>query len=145
MKRSASAEIGVVFLQVQFDRLKRLVAQVVLDLAGVLGSDFGADTDLDQKFGQYTVTFNNLGGKLATLKGEVDVTRFLYRDKTVLTEKAHRAADTRLGVACVVDNIYCAYIRLFFLEQQDGFQIHFGRFIRFHFMGDEEQSSGGGG
>ena len=114
------------------DRLDRGIADVVLDLAGILGGDVGVHPQRDQKTGQDGVALVDLLGDRQTLIGQGDGTVTGNRDQPPLAKHTDGAADRGLGVPHVLADVDRTDKPRPARKQQNGFQIHLTRFLQIH-------------
>ena len=111
-------------LLMRFDRIEGLVAYVVLDAAGVLGSCFLVDPDADEHFGENYMTLVDLLGSGCALARELERTVFSDLDHVFFLEDAECAADGGLAEAHVVADVDGADIRVFLGKNIYSLEIH---------------------
>ena len=107
-----------------FDSFKGLIADVMLDAAGILRGDGFGNSEGDEKSRENLVAaINLLGNRFALLRqGEVSVT--VYRNVSAAFEKSYCAGDAWLREAHMVAYVYGADVCLFFKQDVYRFKIH---------------------
>ena len=80
------------------DRFKRLVAEIVLDLAGVVHSGFAADAEHDKHIGEQLMALKHVRGNLQTFFGQEDVVVLVDGDKAVFAHLAQDDGYRRTGI-----------------------------------------------
>ena len=114
---------------VLLDLVERLVADVMLDTAGIGCSGLLVDAEHDQSFGQDTVALVDALGDLLAVIGQQDLAFLADGNEAFILQDAHGTADTRLGkvhLACDVDRADAA---ISLLQDQDRLEIILAGFI----------------
>ena len=136
--RQNSAGVRALFLGLfcLFDELadlsEGLVAQVMLDLAGVLRGHFGRDPQQREQPGETFVTVVDPAGNGHAAFIERDQSFGIHGDIAVFPQLLHGDADAGLGVAQLVDDINGAHMPAPLLQNQNGLQIVLSGFVDDH-------------
>ena len=113
------------------DGLEGLGAQIVFDLAGVLGGDLLRHTQAHQPLGKQLVPLIDTGGDLQAGIGEGEKAVAVHDDIAVFPQQPHGPADAGLGKAQVLRHVDGADSALF-AQGQNGLQIVFRGFMNMH-------------
>ena len=107
-----------------FHFFESLVADNVLDTAGIgICGGFG-NADRDEIAHEYAVTFVYLACAGFTRSGQCDETVIVDDDHVFASELAQGAADARLGVTGLINYIDGAYMCLLLAKSEYIFEIH---------------------
>ena len=109
-----------------------LLAQVVLDLAGVFGGNIRVNAQCHKKSGQLAVAAIDALCDLHTGLLQLDKTVRVHRNIPVLTQIFHRHTDTRLGESHRNGYVDGAHRTLLLLQHQNFFQIVLCGFVNVH-------------
>ena len=109
-----------------------MVADVVLDLAGIGVGGLLVHAQADEQGFEQRVALEGALGDLSALIGQGQVAVVIYRDKTARAEQADGAADAGFGKAHMLTHVDGADVGAGFREAVDGFQIHLARFLQVH-------------
>ena len=110
----------------------RFLAQVVLDLAGVLGGSLRVNAQRDEERRQLAVAAIDALGNFHARRFQLNKTVGIHRNIAVLTQVFHGDTDARLGKAHRHRNIDRAHRTLLFLQHQNFFEIILCGFVNIH-------------
>ena len=110
---------------------KGFCAQVMLDLAGIVGSNNRVHTQCNKKAGQLFVAAINPGGNFQSRRLQGDIPSTIHRNITGLTQIFHCNAHARLGNAHLGSDVDGADFPVAFCQHQDLFQVILCGFIDF--------------
>ena len=136
--RQNSAGVRALFLGLfcLFDELadlsEGLVAQVMLDLAGVLRGHFGRDPQQREQPGETFVTVVDPAGNGHAAFIERDQSFGIHGDIAVFPQLLHGDADAGLGVSQLVDDVNGPHLPPPLLQNQDGLQIVLCGLVDYH-------------
>ena len=108
---------------------KALLADDVLNSAGIFGGYLGVDPQHDQKIGNQGMALINLVGDGLSCGEQRDGAFGADGDISVLPEVFHGYADAGFGESQLIGNVDGAHSALLIMKNQDRFQIVFGRFV----------------
>ena len=114
------------------DGFEALLAQIVLEFAGVFPGGLGVHAESDQHRGQELVPLVHAFCDRRSLVRQGDETVAAHGDVAVFTQPLRGVADARLGDAELCGDVDGADIAMLLLHHQHGFQIVFGGFLYFH-------------
>ena len=114
------------------DRLIGLLADVVLDLAGVLLRRFGVDAERDEKIRERVVPIEHFGGDGHAAVGQGDETVLVHFDVAVFAQTLGRIGDAGLCDPQMLRHIDRADIAALLFHHQHGLQIVLGCFLDLH-------------
>lgn len=132
--RTHSVDGSYTVLSMFFQSGKRFGADHVLDPTGIFCGDSLVYADGNQKVGQEGVPFVNFFGNFPTFFQERDMSVLVHFNVGVEPQIFHGYADAWFGKRKLVGNVDGADITKALAQDQDGFQIVFGRFVKFHMI-----------
>ena len=109
--------------------LKGLVADDMLNAAGIRGSSLLIHSQTDQKIPNYRVPLVYFGGDLQTALGQGKIAVAVRSDISALLQQSHGPADAGFGIPHVFSYIDGADKSVFLGQDIDRFQIHFAGFL----------------
>jgi hypothetical protein len=106
-----------------FQALEGLVADVVLDLTGILLRRFGRDTQIHEPLFEKAVALQNIMRHLNARLGQLQTAVLLHDQIPLSPQQGDSAADRRLGVAQILGHIDGMDHTILLPENQNGLQI----------------------
>ena len=122
----------LVIFQMLSDHFNRLIADVMLNTAGILSRDLLADSQQNQRTGQNTVALKDLLRNLAAAFGQGQDAVRIHVQIPAAAQNADCTADARLGIAQMLTDIDGTHPSLLCAQNQNGLQIHLARFQQLH-------------
>ena len=126
--RAALGRASFEFLSVALDGLKRLLTQVVLDLAGVAHGRLPAHAQRNQHLADERVPLVELLRNPLALRGEMDVVHVIHRDQPALAHLAQHNGNRRSGIGEIRAHVHRVHLVLTQGEDVDRLQIVLCRF-----------------
>ena len=111
---------------------KALSADHVLHPACVFHGSLFGDSQMDEPAGEEGVAFIDGFGDLQAGFGQRDIAVPVHQNVSLAAQIFHGNTDAGLGKLQMICNIDGTYISVFLAEDQNGFQIIFGRFMNLH-------------
>ena len=93
-------------LRMALECLKRFIADVVFDAAGIVGGNFGINTERSEQGGDHAVAFINFICDFHAGFGQSQRTITRHQDIAALFEQTDGTTDTRFGNAHVLADIH---------------------------------------
>ena len=113
----------------RFDALKRLFAEIMLNLAGIFGRSLAGNPEPDEEIRQQLMALKHPPCDLFSGGKKRNQTIVFHRKITVLAQLFHRDTDAWLGNAERPGNVNRANLAALLRKQQNGFQIILRRLI----------------
>ena len=131
-RSEAVFSFSAVLLRMPADRLKGLLAQVVLDLAGVLPGGLRAHAQAGQQLGKKLVPFVHALGDLPSRLQQYDHPRLIQRDISAFPQALGGIAHTGLGHTDFLRHVDGPDVAVLLLQHEHCLQIVLCRFVYRH-------------
>ncbi len=110
---------------------KALCADDVFNPTGVFFCSLFRNAQLDEPVGEQGMPLIDGFGDLAAGFGQGDVAVLIYQNMPCISQVFHGDADAGLGKCQFIGDVDGTDVAVFLTENQNGFQIIFGRFLDF--------------
>ena len=114
---------------VRLQTVEGLLAEVMLDLAGIAGCGLGIHPQGDEHGGQHLMALKNTLGDFGALGGQRNITVCIGGNIAVFPQFFHSHADAGLFIVQFIDDINGSDHAETLLQNQDDFQVVFGRLV----------------